>query len=409
MKYASAFIVAIGVSLLGFNPRGEVDIMANACAASFQSDLEFLKAHTDAIVLERGKSQVVVVPAYQGRVMTSTAQGEGGASLGWINREAIASKTVQKHINVYGGEDRFWLGPEGGQFGLFFPPGAEMVFEQWQTPAPIDTEPFTLTSSTSTEAVFEKAFDVTNRAGTTFQVAVTRRVALLDKASLKDVGVTVPDSVDCVAYETLNRVTNRGDAPWKKDTGLISVWILGMFPPAPRTTIVIPFRAGSEEELGPKVIDDYFGKVPPERLVVEDDIVYFKGDGKARGKIGINPARSKGIAGSFDADHMVLTLVTYNVPEKHEGYVNSLWEIQEKPYDGDAINSYNDGPVEPGGKPLGPFYELETSSPALALEPGASYEHVSRTIHLVGPAAALDSIARQTLGVGLETITHALK
>jgi hypothetical protein len=24
------------------------------------------------------------------------------------------------HINVFGGEDRFWLGPEGGQFSIFF-------------------------------------------------------------------------------------------------------------------------------------------------------------------------------------------------------------------------------------------------------------------------------------------------
>ena len=87
--------------------------------------------------------------------------------------------------------------------------------------------------------------------------------------------------------------------------------------------------------------------------------------------------------------------------------MNSLWEEQKEPYGGDAINAYNDGPVEPGGKPLGPFYELETSSPALALAPGESYEHVSRTVHLVGPEADLDAVARAMLGVGLDAIRHA--
>ena len=41
-------------------------------------------------------------------------------------------------------------------------------------------------------------------------------------------------------------------------------------------------------------------------------------------------------------------------------------------------------PGTPGAPPLGPFYELETSSPALALAPGESAEHVHRTLHFLG-------------------------
>ena len=48
------------------------------------------------------------------------------------------------------------------------------------------------------------------------------------------------------------------------------------------------------------------------------------------------------------------------------------------------INSYNDGPTEDGGKPLGPFYELETSSPALSLNAGESGTHIQRTFHFEG-------------------------
>jgi hypothetical protein len=85
-----------------------------------------------------------------------------------------------------------------------------------------------------------------------------------------------------------------------------------------------------------------------------------------------------------------------------------MWKIQDDPFAGDVANSYNDGPPEPGAKPLGPFYELESSSPAAALAPGKSLEHVHRTIHLVGDEKSLDAIAKKTLGVSLKDITTAL-
>jgi len=87
--------------------------------------------------------------------------------------------------------------------------------------------------------------------------------------------------------------------------------------------------------------------------------------------------------------------------------VNSMWEVQREPYKGDVINSYNDGPPAPGKPPLGPFYELETSSPALKLASGERYTHVHRTFHLAGPEADLDRIARGTLKVGLDEVARA--
>src|SRR5688500_5609175 len=92
-----------------------------------------------------------------------------------------------------------------------------------------------------------------------------------------------------------------------------------------------------------------------------------------------------------------------------DAYVNSMWEIQREPYKGDVINSYNDGPPAPGKAPLGPFYELETSSPALRLSPGQRHTHVHRTFHLVGPDSDLDRIARATLGVGLTEMRAAFR
>ena len=125
-------------------------------------------------------------------------------------------------------------------------------------------------------------------------------------------------------------------------------------------------------------------------------------------ELGINPKRSKAVVGSYDAGNKVLTLVQFTQPKAARDYVNSLWKIQKDPYGGDAANSYNDGAPSPGAKPLGPFYELESSSPAAALAPGRSLEHVHRTIHLSGPEPILNEVARATLGVSLEQIQKAL-
>jgi hypothetical protein len=112
--------------------------------------------------------------------------------------------------------------------------------------------------------------------------------------------------------------------------------------------------------------------------------------------------------GGYDASSRTLTIVQFSQPAAAADYVNSLWKLQENPYDGDAINSYNDGPPSPGAKPLGPFYELESSSPAAALKPGERMRHVHRTIHLQGPESALDVVAQATLGVSLDDIKTAL-
>lgn len=379
-------------------------------ADTFGEDAKFLAAHTDAITLSdaAGQAQVVVVPQYQGRVMTSTTSGAQGLSFGWINRELIASGKIVPHMNAFGGEDRFWLGPEGGQFALYFKKGDPFEFDHWQTPALIDTEAFEVVSDTNNAAVFKKEASLVNYAGTEFTFRIDRTVNLLDaRRAAEALGLADLSKVGLVGYETVNTLTNTGAAAWKKDTGLLSIWILGMFTPSSTTTIVVPIMPGSDVVRGPKVNDTYFGKVPADRLRVEEDVMFFKGDGKYRSKIGISPRRAKPVCGSYDSGAKVLTLVQFNQPSVETDYVNSMWEIQKEPYGGDAVNSYNDGPPEPGAKPMGPFYEIETSSPAAALAPGASITHIHRTFHFQGDEAVLDRIAQQTLGVSLAEIAEA--
>ena len=57
-------------------------------AATFGDDVAFLQQHTKVVLLgdDAGRAKVAVVPAWQGRVVTSTATGDAGSGFGWINR-----------------------------------------------------------------------------------------------------------------------------------------------------------------------------------------------------------------------------------------------------------------------------------------------------------------------------------
>jgi hypothetical protein len=379
-------------------------------ASTFAEDIAFLRTHTEVIVLkdEAGAAQVAVVPAWQGRVMTSAAQLEG-PGFGWINRKLIVSGKLEPHINVYGGEDRFWLGPEGGQFSIFFAPLAKFEFDQWFVPKPLDSLPFQLVSHSQDRAAFKSSFALTNYSGAHFDIRVEREIRLLSpREAWAKLGVPPAANVALVAYESDSKLINVGKQAWRKETGLLSIWILGMFTPSPQATIVVPFKAGSESQLGAKVTSDYFGSIPDDRIKVTDKVVFLSGDGKFRSKIGVGPKRALGKLGSYDPDLHVLTIVQFNQPSDATEYVNSLWKIQQHPFSGDAANAYNDGPPTPGAPPLGPFYELESSSPAAALRPGEGLKHIHRTIHLTGPESELDAVARSVLGVSLADIEAAL-
>ena len=406
MRLGTIGFLAAWVAVAGCNTVG-----TQGGKGSFGNDVAFLKQHGEVVVLSdsSGQGQVAVIPEMQGRVMTSTAAGPDGLSFGWINRELIASGEFLPHINPFGGEDRFWLGPEGGQFSIFFAKDAPFDLEHWQTPAAIDSEPFVMTSHSQQSAVFARTMRLTNYSDTVFDVKVDREIRVLEPDQARAaLGVRIKPTIKMVAFESKNKITNVGSKPWERETGLLSIWILGMFNPSPQTTIVVPFQKGPESELGPIVNDAYFGKVPADRLVVKDGVMFFSGDGRYRSKIGLSPQRAKEVCGSYDAAHQTLTIVQYTKPQGASEYVNSMWELQEHPYRGDTINSYNDGPAEPGAKPLGPFYELETSSPAAALAANQSMLHTHRTFHLTGPPADLDPIAQALLGVTVAEIVSAL-
>ncbi|MDP4284252.1 MAG: hypothetical protein Q8891_07490 [Bacteroidota bacterium] len=371
---------------------------------SYGYDAAFLKKYSTGIIeLQNGNAKVLLSANYQGRVMTSTAAGDSGSSYGWINYSLISSGIKKKQFNPVGGEERLWLGPEGGQFSIYFKKGDSFNIKNWQVPAVIDTEKFDVIRSDSSSATFSKNAILTNYSGSVFHLQIKRKIQLLDKSTTEQIlNSNIPSGVQFVAYQSFNQIINSGNNKWKKETGLLSIWLLGMMTPTEQTKVIIPFSPHPNARSF--ITDNYFGEIPQDRLTVKDSILYFRCDGKSRGKLGIAPVIAKPIVGSFDFEKNILTIL---IPEVHknEMYVNSKWEIQKEPYKGDVINSYNDGPLQDGSQ-LGPFYEIESSSPVKELMPGQSEEYQQTIIHFHGNYLSLKELANRLLNVDLNTVKN---
>ena len=374
---------------------------------SYGHDLNFLKEHKIEVVeliSEDSSQRVMLIPDWQGRVMTSSSRGLNGKSYGWINYDLINSQKKDDQFNPFGGEERFWLGPEGGPYSLYFNEGKQQVFENWKVPEFIDTKPFETKSRKQDEALFSGGAELSNASGNKLKIEVQRNVKLLDRQKIsKALNTEIPDDLEYVAYQSDNTIKNNGDNAWTKDYGFVSIWMLCMFNPSPQGVVIIPVNDEnkSREEI---LTDDYFGQVPADRLKLINGTVFFKVDGEMRSKIGISPDAAHSIAAGYDAVNRILTIVAYSGPDRKAPYVNSVWGEQENPLKGDALNAYNDGPVD--GKVMGPFYEIETSSPAALLAPGESMTHIQRVFHFRGSEKSLERITSELLNLKINEITR---
>ena len=391
------------------NQSGQENDTANYTKGTFGYDLNFLKQHDSVIVLKSNNdnAQIIVSPKYQAKVFTSTANGDNGFSFGWVNYTAFDGPP-DAHMNAYGGENRLWLGPEGGRFSLFFKPGDSMVFNNWKTPAPFDTEPWKVTAQTDNSVTMQKDMQLTNYRGTQLQLSVTRAINILDKNEINaSTGLSLDTSVKVVGYQTTNTLTNTGKDAWTETTGMPCIWILDMMKNTPATVIVVPHKNAVGEDFKNVATTDYFGQIPPDRLKHDDNKLLFKADGKSRGKLGIKPKYAKPVIGSYDAQNKVLTIAMFE-PDASAKYLNQEWNTTKPTFSGDAVNAYNDGPLADGSQ-MGPFYEIESVSPAAFLKPNQSIVHKQSVYHFTGDEKVLDAISQKLLGVTLNEVQTAFK
>lgn len=405
MKTVSGILPVLIVLVISYSCNPTKKDKAMYEKGTFGYDLNFLSGKDSLIVLKgnEDKAQIIVSAKYQGKVFTSTANGMSGNSLGFVNYDVLNSETIDEHMNGYGGENRFWLGPEGGQYSVYFEKEKEQVYDNWHTPKPIDTEAWDIVSSDSKQATLKKSMEVMNYQGNKLNLDVDRKISIIEPSGIyTSLGLSTINGIDAVGYVTDNKITNRNNFAWTEETGTICIWILDMFIPAPKALTVIPFNEGDEKELDSIATTNYFGEIPADRFKVENGIMYLKTDGKFRSKLGVNGKRTKAIAGNYDPESKRLTITTYDV-EKDAVYLNQEWNPAKNPLTGDAMNAYNDGPLEDGSI-MGPFLEVESVSPAAFLKPDESLNHRHTVYHFIGEPDKLTTITEKLLGVSIEKI-----
>ena len=380
--------------------------MNNFEKGTFGYDLQYLSQKDDNLIIlssDDKKAQIIVSAKYQAKVFTSTADSLEGKSMGFINYRFFDSGKVNEQINGFGGENRYWLGPEGGRFSIFFKQGSEQVFNNWHTPKPIDIETWDITASTHKTISFKKEMTVTNYLGNQLKLSAGRSIALIDNDEIASaLDIELKPNVKAVGYTTDNAIVNLNDFEWTEETGAICIWMLDMFNSAPEAVTFIPFQEGDENELGTIVTSDYFGDIPADRLKIQGNTIFLKTDGKFRSKLGLNAKRTKAIAGNYDPASKRLTITTFEV-NKDAVYMNQEWNPTKDPLLGDAMNAYNDGPLEDGSI-MGPFLELESASQAAFLKPMQSLNHLHTVYHFVGEEDDLSAITEQLIGLAINEI-----
>lgn len=387
-----------------------LDSTANPSPQGLDGAIQLLEEHADVIVLEATpdasgrRARVVVSPRLQGRIMTMNVGPV--ESTGYVPTKNIVEGEIHPHMNNFGGLDRFWIGPEAGPFGIYFPPGAEYSRQTWQVPAAFDKGPFPVVARLPRKVVMERKMRVTNYRRVEFQVKVRREVGVIERTQLEEeLGIEVSADVAYSGCYSRNTLTNTGDLKWDSKTGLLGIWVLGMFNPTEQCVVIAPLNIGGE---GPLFNDDYFGKVTeqaPSRLKVVDGAVIFRADSSRVTKFGLRQSRTTGLAGSFDFTNNLLTIVKFTLPTEPESYANCTWRDDHDPLAGDAFQSYNHGVGDqPGQLAAEPFYELESASPMRELAPGSNVHHRHATYQFHGSYEQLRELVQQLLGVDLNNV-----
>ena len=388
-------VAAGGCAVASAGPAGK--------GTSYQEDVAFLRKHTPVIELRAGNGRVAVTPAFQGRVMTCGVSPDG-PSLGWINRTLIPGGDQDIPFNSYGGQDRFWLGPEGGQYTIYFKKDVPQNYDTWRVPKDLNMGPFVVDAQDASSVRMHRSVRVTNAAGTTFDVDVHRTIRVIDRTEAQRLlNITIPANVAYVGSVSENRITNVGDAPWKPETGTVNIWTLGMFAGRKEAVVIAPYnKAGT----GPEANTAYFANQPSDRIVVDRQagVVLMRGDGACMTKFGLSASRATDRMASINFATGVLTVAHFDRTPNATQYGNCvMMPHQDDPYGGDAIQSYNHH-----GKTLAPFYELESCSPAAFLAPGRYLAHNHRVLQFQGPLEALSKLTQQLLGISLDQVRRQM-
>lgn len=315
------------------------------------------------IFIKNGRGAVtLVVPELQGRVLATWL---GEELVTYLNINDLAEPETARVFNNYGGQDRFWIGPEAGEFGFFMKEGMPSAGEHWRAPRDLNLGGFAADG-----LLLKREIHLTNAKNIDFHISVERKIEIINEnAAARILRKPIPPDCNYSAVATINSVRNIGKHAWTEENGLPFIWILGQFPVSPNAYVCAPFVSGGD---GPVYNDLYFGKIPADRIGIGGGNIIMRADGAKVTKFGVPANRCAGRAFARDPDRGI-AYYTFFDSDPNGRYVNNLWNASaNSQFGGDVFQSYNSGD--------GSFFELESVSPGLGLKPGEEATHRHGTL-----------------------------
>ena len=390
---------------------------------SMQKILKVLEETGSEPVVLKGedkKKTVVVTPKLVGRVMCMSFDSEDGQATGFVNEKQLrkgcstsgfaARSGPEDGWNDFGGAERIWFAPEGGEYGFFFDPGVEHNMYNYRMSYPLHAVPYKVVDQPSDEksVTFSALIQLVNYRGSKISLEVTRKITVLESCPF---AVGLGGSLDVVGFRSQTWAKNVGLTALNKHTTPLSLWTAGIFNSGKQVIVLLPCRKGPVSELGEPVIKEYFRYVSnlpmDDRTLashwwVSDGCVLIKANGKVQLKLEMQKRRSLGRLASIDLEDYTMTIVDFKLYPELD-YAASYF----LPYDGDLL----DGGAMSSFMNVGDrksretaIYELEFCSPILELQRNETFCHVSDTYQLRGDKASMASICDRFFNVDLKTL-----
>jgi hypothetical protein len=285
-------------------------------------------------------ASMIVTPSLGGRILGAFIDDK---NLLWVNHD------IGKDWNV--GGHRTWYTPEWGPKSIY----ANRDETTWSVPNVMDPGDYKITKHIPHSMIeMKNDFDVITTDKTSYSLSFNRKITLKKNDLEQNIPFLKNKSLFVELEHTLE---NLGKAAINKEIGLWS--IIQIEPPG---KIVVQLKNANVDNY---FCDNYYERIPKERIRKENNLAIIYVDGAKRYKLGFPPNKVLGkiaYLSKFKEDRYFLVVKSFEID--HDAiYV-------DKPYNsdranGDVIQIYNHSE---GGKLA--FAELEAHAPAVLLLPG---------------------------------------
>lgn len=322
--------------------------------------------------INENNNSIIITPTLGGRIIGACIDDK---NLLWVNPDLSSDWNS--------GGQRSWYAPEWGPKSIY----AKGDETTWSVPEVMDPGTYKIINHIPNKTVeMKNDFNVLTTDNTQYHFSMNRRITLLNNDC--DHSPYIPQE-KTLLVEFEHRLENRGKTAINKEIGLWS--ILQVNPPG---KIIVPLKNTYNYNF---FCDNYYEKIPEERIRKENNFAIVYVDGARRYKLGFPPDKVLGkiaYVSKFNDDRYYFILKSFDIPE-NAVYVDKPYK--DKRADGDVIQIYNHSE---GGDMA--FSELEIHAPAPFLLPGESQSFKIYMLFMIGTKEEIIDVLEKLLDSKIE-------